>query len=380
MNSLGLMVVISSIIGLIYSFLFLPIIFTVVKIGKPHAHSERFSRFFSEKIKDYNPLLLKIFTAITVLLFVLSLYKLYTGLYHVKSEYSSKIIKLSLEQNEINIDSMRELEQVTELLSIDEVEKIVSPYQAIKSLYNKESEEGFNLEDIELDRYIFMLDMFGGYDELFSSGRVKIDIYLKENIDKAHILNLIQKSGVELYIRDIDSLLQSAKIETINIMVGLVFLMIFVISGVVYLMTRVVSYALLGVVVTLVPIVWFFSLVTTFGFSISTEMFVAMIIAVAISSDATIHLFHYYYILESENRFDKDGLKKLFMYVESPLIFGNIILSITFFLMMIANISSIMFIGIFSAIIVLFSLFTDILILPVMILENRKLQNNRGED
>jgi len=374
LQSLGLMVIISSIIGLIYSFTFLPVMLSSLSIKNPTLEAEGFSRFFSKKISDYSPTLLKIFSTITALLVVVSIYKLYTGLYHVDTQSSSKVIKLSLDHHKINVDSMREMARIDKLLDIDEIEKIESPYHMIKSIYEKEdSGEIFDLEKIDLDRYIFMLDMFGDETQFFNGGRVKVDIYLKDTKTKNKVLKIIKACQIETYITDIDTLLQSAKIETINIIVILIISILLIISIIIFIMTRMFLFSIIGMIVGLIPITWFFSAVTLLDYPVSTEMFVAMIVSVAISSDATIHLLHYYYKLDSEHRlYEENGIHKLFLYVESPLILGNMILAITFFLMIIANITSIMLIGLFSAIIVLLSLFTDIFILPVLILESRK--------
>lgn len=376
LQSLGLMVIISSIVGLIYSFLFLPLILSFVKRKSPTLKAEKFSLFFSKKIMEYNPIALKIFGVLTFLLVLISLYQLGTGTYHVTSKHSSKIIKLSLDYDEINIESMKTVEKLSNLLKIDEVEKIDSAFQMIKALYQKESKlencKEFNLDNIEFDRYIFLLDMFGEDTKIFSDGKVKIDIYLKDSSSKSRVLNILNNSGIEIFFTDVDTLLQSAKIETINIIVILIILILFVISVIIFIMTKNVFYSIIGMVVGVTPIAWFFSGVTLLNYPVSTEMFVAMIISVAISSDATIHLLHYYYKLDSEKRFDEDGIHRLFLYIESPLILGNIILATTFILMIIANIYSIILIGVFSAIIVMFSLFTDIFILPVIILESRK--------
>jgi len=375
LQSLGLMVIISSLIGLIYSFTFLPILLSFISTKKRTLESENFSQFFSKKISNYNPIALKIFSNITIILVFFSIYNIYTGVYHVDTENSSKIIKLTINHDEINLKSMEEIEKISELLNINEVEKINSPYQTIKKLYKQEEGDKsvFNLQTIDFDRYIFMLDMFGDEDQLFNSGKVKVDIYLKDIKSKGKILKLLKKSGVEIYITDVDTLLQSAKIETINIIVILIISILMIISIVIFVMTKRSIFSVIGMIVGLVPITWFFAIVTIFDYPISTEMFVAMIISVAISSDATIHLLHYYHKLDSEDiLLEESGIQKLFLYVESPLILGNMILAITFFLMIIANISSIMLIGIFSAIIVLLSLITDIFILPVMILEYQK--------
>ena len=380
LQALGLMVIISSIVGFIYSFIFLPIMLASVKIKNPSLKAENFAQFFSKKLVNYNVPALKVFGIVTGFLVVISLYILYTGAYHLETAKSSKIIKLSINYNEINQESMKQMEIISDILKIDEVEKVESAFNMIQSIYEKENNsKQFNLDHIDLDRYIFMLDMFGDENQIFNNDNLKVDIYLKETRYKSLVLAKLKESGIEIFINDVDSLLQSAKVETINLIAILIILIILIISIVIFIMTRILLFSIIGMAVGLVPIAWFFTTILILDFPISTEMFVAMIISVAISSDATIHLLHFYKNMMQEKRLiDDDGIQKLFLYVESPLILGNIILAVTFLLMVMANISSIMLIGLFSAIIVVLSLFTDIFILPVMILESRKnLKNSK---
>jgi hypothetical protein len=374
LQALGFMVIISSIIGLIYSYTFLPLVFSFLNVKDPHLQSENFATFFAEKIKNYSPILLWSFVIVTSFLFLFSAFQFFQGNYHVATDRSSKILKLSLEAEELNLDTLQKLEKISNALNIAEVEKVISPYQAIESLYSEENpDEVFFLDEVDLDRYIFMLDMFGDGESVEESGLVPISVQMISSNEKGKAIDIIKNCEIKgLYILDVDSLLQSAKLETIHTIVALIASILFIIFLVILIMTRKVMYSLIGVIISAIPIIWFFSVITIFQYPLLTEMFVAMVIAVAISSDATIHLLHYYYKLDSENRFDSDGVQKLFLYVESPLILGNMILAITFALMIIANISSIMLIGIFSAIIILLSLITDIFILPVVILESRK--------
>ena len=378
LQALGLMVIISSVVGFIYSFLFLPIMLASVKIKNPSLKAENFARFFSKKLSNYNTSVLKIFGIFTALLFLTSIYILVSGSYHLETAKSSKIIKLSINHNEIDKKSMAEMEKISQILEIDEVKKIESSFNMIKSIYEKENNsQAFNLDNIDLDRYIFMLDMFSDENQIFNNEKIKIDIYLTEAKYKSLVLAKLKDSGIEIFITDVDSLLQSAKVETINLISILIILIIFIISIVIFIMTRILLFSIIGMTVGLVPIAWFFVSVILLDLPISTEMFVAMIISVAISSDATIHLLHFYKNMIREKRLiDDDGIQKLFLYVESPLILGNILLAVTFLLMVVANISSIMLIGLFSAIIVVLSIFTDIFILPVLILESRKKLRN----
>ncbi|EJF07722.1 hypothetical protein ThvES_00001980 [Thiovulum sp. ES] len=373
LQSLGLMVIISSIIGLVFSFTLLPILFSFVTIKNPHLKSENFAHFFSGKIKTYSSKLLSSFVVITVSLFLLSSFHIYNGEFQVFTEKSSNILKLSIDKSELNKKTMDTFQKLDELLSKNSgVEKISSPYHSIRDIFEKESKEKFDLQNLDLDRYIFMLDMFGGSDKFFVDNKIIFDVYLSDYEKKGEIIEIIRNSELNIYINDSDTLLQSAKLDTIETISILILSILLIIGAVVFIMTRQHIYSVMAIVVSIIPVVWLISITIVLNYPIMTEMFVAIIISLAVSSDASIHLLDYYYKLDREQRFDTDGVEKLFLYVESPLILGNFILALTFLLMITISVQSITLIGIFSASLIILSLITDIFILPVAILETRK--------
>jgi predicted RND superfamily exporter protein len=373
LQSLGLMVIISSIIGLVFSFTLLPILFSFFTIKNPHLKSENFAHFFSGKIKTYSSKLLSSFVAITISLFLLSFFHIYNGEFQVFTEKSSNILKLSIDQNEINKKTMETFQKLDELLSKNSgIEKISSPYHSIRDIFKKESKDKFDLQNLDLDRYIFMLDMFGGSDKFFIDNKIIFDVYLSDYEKKGEIIEIIRDSKLDIYINDSDTLLQSAKLDTIETISILILSILFIIGAVVFVMTQKHIYSVMAIIVSLIPVIWLISITIVLNYPIMTEMFVAIIISLAVSSDASIHLLDYYYKLDKEQRFETDGVEKLFLYVESPLILGNFILALTFLLMITISVESITLIGIFSASLIILSLITDIFILPVAILETRK--------
>jgi hypothetical protein len=370
LQSLGIMVIISSLVGLFFSFTLLPIIFSFINIQNPNLKSEQFASFFSRKIKQYSSKMLKYFIGVTLLLFVVSIVKIYEGEFQVFTDRSSKILKLSIDETDMNLQTLQTLQQIDELLA--DIGEIHSPYHTIKELFEKENREQFDLKNIDLDRYIFMMEMFGAYEKYIIDEKISFDIHLYNYEEKSKVIKILQESDIEVYIKDADTLLQSAKIETIETVLLLVLGILTVIFVIVFFMTKQIIYSIMAIIVALVPIVWLLAITVILGYPILMEMFIAIIISLAVSSDASIHLLDYYYKLDQERRFETDGVQKLFLYVESPLILGNIILALTFLLMIFVSVNSIIFIGFFSSTLILLSLFTDIFILPVVILEARK--------
>ncbi len=381
LKSLGAMVIISSITGMFYTYTYLPLVFSYLNITNPHTKSEHMFSLFSEQIKNYNKHFLYVFIYVTASMMIFGLYY-FNNSHENKNIDNSRVIKLAIDvnQTEISIELLEKLQQFSQIINydqqnnnIDEVEKIVSIYTEINSLYKQEQNKELNLSssDFDLDRYIFMLDMFGGTESYFDKNQTRIDIYLKESSSKNKILNNLEKSKMEFSIIDTDSLLQTAINESFMILASLLIFILFIIFIAILLLTKSYLYGLIGLFLTIVPLIWFLSIVAILNINLSTDMFIAMIIAVAISSDSMIHLLHYYNKLEQENRFADNGINRIFLYVESPLIFGNIILAVTFLMLAFFGIASLVTIGIYSTMIVLFSLMTDIFILPVVILETR---------
>jgi predicted RND superfamily exporter protein len=98
------------------------------------------------------------------------------------------------------------------------------------------------------------------------------------------------------------------------------------------------------------------------------EMLISMTISLGLASDATIHFAFKYFRLRYFGRSRKHALEKMYFYSGIPVIIGSMILITVFALLYFSQVHSLELIGLYSATLIFLSLFTDILVLPVMLL------------
>ncbi len=370
LQSLSIMVIIASIVGLVLNFTLLPAMLSFCTVEKPSLLSEKVSGFLTRRIRHYNHTVAKIFFAAVALLGIVTLLSFYQSSYYVKTAQSSRLIKVLIDSSELDMAALREIEKlVAEIEPSDDVVKIDSIYHALKEFHRTQSTEPFDLAKIDIDQYAFMLDLSGGLDKYREDGKFIIDIHSHDLEAKKRLLGKMRKGQVPIVIKDMDSLLQSAKLDTINVMIALVLFMIAVVGAIVMWLTRRVEYLAIAMLVNAVPLVIFFSFVFILSIPVKPEIFISMIIAIAIANDATIHFIYYH------NRFcghfdvkGRTGVYELFTFVGSPLLLGNLILAFVFLLLVFTHVPSITAIGLFSAVLVILSILTDIFIMPVLFL------------
>jgi predicted RND superfamily exporter protein len=226
------------------------------------------------------------------------------------------------------------------------------------------------LHEEDIDSYLFSIDLYGLKESLLEQGALVLNIDLKDNAKKSEILRFLKDKG--LIFQDRSSLLNLAKIESISTLWYVVFFVLFLIVLVVYRMTGLRAFASIAFIVNAIPLVWFFSAIHLFDIALSMEILVAMIVTVALSSDATLHFISYYHDKRHKPRTAELALELSFLYVGTPLVMGNIILGLTFAALAFVPIDTISNIGLYSSLLITLSLFTDMFILPVMFLADIK--------
>ncbi len=209
-------------------------------------------------------------------------------------------------------------------------------------------------------------------DDLIENSAHRVTIYIEEDsIDKNIILQWIRAWDKEntTLLDDVNSLLSAAKYDTVNHMIVVVLFILFLITLVIYNITRNKAFAFIALTVNIIPLIWFFAILIALRIPLSIEILVAMLIMIALSSDATIHFLYYYHRHVRLKSSDEQSLELSFIEVGTPIGIGSTILLITFSLLVFADISTISTIGIYSVVLILFSLMADLFILPVMFIE-----------
>jgi len=370
LNSIGLNIILSSLSGFVLSFTWLLALLSFTKTKNPFSVTEKSSHYFAIKEVHFHSTLLNVFLVTTALTFIYNVYDFYTKPVTIATNEKSKIVKLALKTDELKNADLVYLEKLHSEIGCEfgSAIRTKSIYSEIEKIAKAEHLP-FNALTSDLDHFTFMLDLYGGSPNMINDGFTSIEIFLqKDSAQKSKIIQWLRNfdNGDRLLITDTDSLLNAAKFDSINVMFYVVAFVILLITLIVWVMTGDLRFVVIAIIVNITPISWFFLFVKLLDVALSTEILVAMIIAVALASDATIHFIHHYHFHRKKNHTAQMALERSFLYVGTPLGLGNSILGLVFLLMMLVSIDTVALIGLYSAILVGLSLLTDLFVLPVL--------------
>ena len=382
LQSIGYNVILSSSIAFILSFSLLVALLSFFNIENPYVITKNSSKFFADLEAKYERALLQVFLLFTGVMFIVSIVFTMINPSNIITKANDEVISLVLSADGLTHEGLRKLERfhhdITKRFE-DNITNIISSYKYAKGFskaYNPSV--AFDVSRVNLDFIAFDFDLYGITNELIENSAHRITIYLEEDtIDKNTVLQWIRAWDKEntTLLDDVNSLLSAAKYDTINHMIIVVLFILFLITFVIYHITKNRAFAFIALTVNIIPLVWFFSILTVLSIPLSIEILVAMLIMIALSSDATIHFLYYYHRHIRPRASNEHSLELSFIEVGTPIGIGSTILLITFSLLVFADISTISAIGIYSVVLIIFSLLADLFILPVMFIELIKSKN-----
>ncbi|MBU0720582.1 hypothetical protein KJ877_04520 [bacterium] len=373
LQSIGLNVLLSSLVGFVLSFTFLFVMLSFFRQKNPQIITKDSSKYFADKEAHYKKQWLNLFLAFSALVFVYGIFMYFYKPMNVVTDTSATKIQIALTQKGMNNDTLLELQNIQNLIQskFENVDSFESAYTEIEKLYKQEHpDKKFNLADVDADAYSFMFDLYDITKDLMTRDHLTLSIYLKDTDRKTEILKYLRDE--EILIQDNQSLLQIAKADSINTLFVVVFFVLFLIMAIIYYMTRTVQFMWIALIVNAIPLSWFFAAIMMLDIPLSTEMLVAMIITGALSSDATMHFIYYYYRNRLKPRSSEKVLENSFLYIGTPLGMGNIMLILTFISLIFVPDTTVSNIGIYSSMLTILSLFMDLFVLPVLFLNQIK--------
>lgn len=373
LNSIGLNVALSSMMGFVLSFSFLFIMLSFFEQNNPKIITKDSSKYFADKESKYNKKWLILFLAFSTIVFLYGVFMYFYKPMNVVIDKSSTKIQVSLFAQGINSETLLEMKTIQTLLreKFPNIESFESAYTEIEKLYTQEyPNEKFDVTNLDIDGYSFMFDLYGITKNIMNNNHLTLSIYLKNTDEKAEILNFLRIK--EILIQDDSSLLQLAKLDSINTLFIVVFFVLFLIISIIYFMTKTWQFVWIALLVNVIPLSWFFATIMLLNIPLSTEMLVSMVITVSLSSDATMHFIFYYYNNRLKPRSSSKVLESSFLYIGTPLGMGNIMLILTFVLLIFVPDTTVSNIGIYSSLLAILSLFMELFVLPVLFLNQIK--------
>ena len=376
LQSIGYNVILSSLIGFALTFSFLLALLSFFEIKDPYMITKNASRLFAGLEARYERTILRIFLLLTGAIFLSSVVFTMDKPSGFITQCDDEVISLVIPSNGLTSKALKKLERFHKDINKrfkDDISEITSSYAYAKSFSMEyEPSRTFEVSNINLDFIAFDFELYDIYDDVMENSSHRLTIYLEDDSENKNIvLQWIREWDAEnaTLLDDVNSLLNAAKYDTVNHMIYVLLFILLLITLVIYGVTKNKAYSFIALTVNIIPLVWFFAILIILQIPLSIEVLVAMLIMVALSSDATIHFLYFYnkhLLPESSN---EQSLEVSFIEVGTPIGIGSTILLITFLLLVFANIPTISTIGKYSVILIMFSLLADLLILPVMFIE-----------
>ncbi len=378
LHSMGLNIALSSSTGFILAFTLLPVMLSFFKLENSDIITKEGARYFADKEAHYQKKWLNLFLILSAVILFYGLFMYFYKPMNVMTDSSNTQIQLALSEQGMTDETLLELQSIQSLLQgefCDDIASFDSAYTEIRKLALQERPtEKFRLQNIDVDTYAFMFDLYDVTKTVMVNDHLTLNVYLKDAAKKAEILDFIRNE--DILIQDRSSLLDVAKMDSINTLFIVVFFVLFIIMSIIYHMTRTMEFVAIALLVNAIPLAWFFGAVMLLNIPLSTEMLVSMIITVALSSDATMHFIFYYYNNRLKPRSSAKILETSFLYIGTPLGMGNVMLILTFIALIFVPDRTISNIGIYSSLLVVLSLGMELFVLPVLFLY--RIKSNRA--
>ncbi len=368
---LSLSVIISSIIGYLLNLTLLPAMLSFFQLKHTHVPYAKLGYLLASNELHYNKRFLVSFLALSYLM-------LFSGLYLIYSKSNSffqlpvknEQIELKIPYTQIDLQLISSLDRFSQSLQEnfeDELGEIVSLSTIVHTL-NEANTQTDELDEEALLQALFYMDLYNLTEKYYDESAINLKINLFD-INKIALLNwLLEYDGIELYFIDNATLLGLSKYSQTQLLSTSLLSALLLIGLITGWLFRSKLMVFVGFTINSIPILWFGVLITIFSIPLSLEMLIATTISLGLASDATIHFAFKYFRLRYFGRSEKHTLEKLFFYTGIPVIIGSSVLILVLASLYFSNIHSLQLIGIYSSILILLSLLTDLFILPVMLL------------
>lgn len=368
MLSLSLMV--SSAVAYIIDIVFLPAFLSYFSVSHPKVGFARMCYWFANREIHYNPKVLKGFMALTAIIFITIVLRLAIAPDGFFDKYvTQNTITLKVPFEEIDLDTLQKIEIFEAELRANNlgVEKVDSVVTILKRL-DMANKPQTAFDEQRLLQALFFLELYDLKQSYMDKDALNITITL-HNTDQSAVIRWLEGyKGLPIYFTDIESLLESSKMDKILLLALSslsALLMIGLIMGIIFRSARI---GFVGFVANSIPIIWFVLFMMLCDFELSIEALIAMTISVGLTSDTIIHFGYKYFRSRYFGRTRKHALEIMFFYSGVPAITSAVVLMIVFALLTLTQLESLQLIGAYGAILMFISLLSDLFILPILLL------------
>ncbi len=380
-QQLSLSVILASLFAYLLNLTLLPALVSYFKVQHPRVEFARYCYVFANKEIHYNKTFLKLFLAASTVIMFVGAYQLFFAQEQMfANNVKRDVVTVSVPYKEVDETLLLKISDFETALQTDNPGvKEVSSLLTVMELFNKANSQEDIYSEQNYMQALFFLELYDLEKNIMSDDTLHIKITL-EDIDKNQVIHWLQNySELPIYFTDVDTIIGSAKLDklmTLGMSMGTALVIIGLIMGWIF---RSKEMIFVGFIVNAIPIIWFGLFLNLFKVPLSLEVLIAMTITVGLASDATVHFAFKYYRSRFYGRTEKHGLEVMFFYAGVPVIIGAIVLIAVFSLLTLTDVPSLKLIGAYGAILMMLSLLTDLLILPVLLLAIDKFNLNQTD-
>jgi predicted RND superfamily exporter protein len=278
-------------------------------------------------------------------------------------------IKLKIPFQEIDLSLVQKLYKFEKdlryhnggVVKVDSIQNILNQFDVANSIHGP-------IDEQRALQALFFLELYDMEKNYIDENALKITITL-ENSDHSSIIRWLKDyKDLPIYFTDLDTLSESAKMDKRVVLASSLFSALIMIGIVMGLIFRSVKIGFVGFVANVIPVIWFGLFMILFNVTLSIEVLIAMAISVGLTSDTIIHFAYKYLRSRYFGRTKKHALEIMFFYAGVPAIIGAIVLMAVFGLLSLTGLETLTLIGGYGVVLMLFSLISDLFILPVLLL------------
>ncbi len=379
---LSISVISASVVAYLLNVTLLPALLSFFKVAHPHVGFARLGFYFAESEIHYSRKFLYLFLSVSFVLMLMGAYQL-TQKSETLFENSERsgVLTARLPLYDLDLPLIQKINtferslkgQFNTPITLQSVASMINTLHTT-SYPNLDMDEGSFLE-AKMFLQLYGLD-YGLIDDRSLKLLISFD---PDAISKSSLLTWLQSQKIlDLYLTDVDSLMSSAKSEASFVLAGSVVTALLFIGLVMGGIFRSKTMFFIALIVNSLPMIWFGFIVYVMGLPLSIEALIAITISLALGSDASVHFAYKYYRSRFFGRSLKHSLEKMFFYAGVPVLIGSLILGIVFVTLMMTSVHSLQLIGMYGAMLMLFSLITDMFILPVLLIALDQYFTTRG--
>ncbi|MDX1296530.1 MAG: hypothetical protein R3302_09680, partial [Sulfurimonadaceae bacterium] len=373
LHQIGVFALLSAFLGFVFSVTLLPALLSFFRISDTIVPFGRFSTYFAAREIHYNRRLLVIFLAMV-----------FAGAAFAASTFITnppKIFDRKMHNDTVTVAmpfEMIDAQAVSHIGSFEqELKARFSDVQSVESVHMlmqrmAELEGVDTLDEQNVGRFLFFIELYGEAERILRGDTALVHIWLqkgsKQKSDVVEWVRTWQGNGSSVHLIDRESLAYAAKTDDAVIMASSIMTALILIGLIVFMVTRKYQLLLISWLINAIPLVGFSLLIIFFQIPLSVEILIAVTIMLGLASDATIH-FSYKY-MQARHFYHKriKALEKVFFYAGVPVIVGNALLAVIFFVLASMGVPTLQTIGIFAGGLILLSLAVDLFVMPVLLL------------